>query len=125
MTLNSDHLPIIIDLDGWFASPPKETGPSCYTNYRKANWTLFTSETEQHFSRLEPPTSAEAGEKILRKILQKATDRNIPRGKISDYTPGLSQHCRELVRQRDALRSQNPTNPLIAEKDEQIQRENN
>ena len=121
VTLNSDHLPIIIDLDGWFASPPKPTGPSCYTNYRKANWIDFTNETERAFNLQQPPSSAEAGEKIFQKILLKATARNIPKGKIPDYTPGLSERSRELMRERDRLRANDPTDPRIAQKDEQIQ----
>ena len=36
-TLNSDHLPIVTDLDGWFSQPPSP-GPSCYTKYMKINW---------------------------------------------------------------------------------------
>ena len=89
VTLNSDHLPIIIDLDGWFSSPPEPSGPSRFTNYRKADWVTFERETERALSYKQPPTSADAGEKILRRILQKATRRNIPQGKIADYTPGV------------------------------------
>ena len=114
VTLNSDHLPIVVDLDGWFASPPKPTGPSCYTNFRKANWSRFTSETEHAFSLQDSPLSAESGEKTFRKILLKATERNIPKGKIKDYTPCLSDRSRELIRQRDLLRTNDPENPLIA-----------
>ena len=54
VTLNSDHLPIIIDLDGWFSSPPEPSGPSSYINYRKANWTRFRQETERAFSYEQP-----------------------------------------------------------------------
>ena len=50
--LKSDHLPIIADLNRWFTSPLKSTGPSCYTYYRKTNWAHFTQETEQDFIRL-------------------------------------------------------------------------
>ena len=38
-TLNSDHLPILVDLDGWLAERPKE-GATCYTNFSKTNWEL-------------------------------------------------------------------------------------
>ena len=125
VTLNSDHLPIIIDLDGWFSSPPEPSGPSSYTNYRKANWNRFRQETERAFNYEQPPTSVDAGEKIFRRILLKASRRNIPQGKIQDYTPGLSPHALDLIQQRDVARATDPTNPEIALLDERIQRDCN
>ena len=56
VTLNSDHLPIIIDLDGWFSSPPESSGPHSYINYRKANWGRFRQESERAFNYEQPPT---------------------------------------------------------------------
>ena len=35
-TLNSDHPPIIVRIDGRFSEP--QSGPSCYTNFRKINF---------------------------------------------------------------------------------------
>ena len=125
VTLNSDHLPIIIDLDGWFSSPPESSGPTRYTNYRKADWIRFKRETERAFSYEQPPTSAESGEKIFRRILQKASRRNIPQGKIANYIPGLSPHSISLIQQRDQIRANNPNDPSITLLDEQIQRDCN
>ena len=110
-TLNSDHLPIIIGLNGWFSSPPSKSGPRCFTNYRKANWPSYTSTTEEALSSLPPPTSASQGEKILREILLKAAEAHIPRGKVSQYQPGLTPETRSLIHERDALRLSSPTNP--------------
>ena len=53
-TLNSDHLPILIGLGGWFSVPPADFGPSCYTNYRKADWPSFTNYTEHLYRELPP-----------------------------------------------------------------------
>ena len=113
ITLISDHLPIIIDLDGRFASLSKPMGSSTYVNFRKSNWERFTRETEQVFNRQQRPSSAEAGEKILRKILQKATKRNIPSGKALKFTPNHSQRAKYLIRQPDQRRTINPTDPHI------------
>ena len=121
-TLNSDHIPILVDLDGWFAEPP-QVGPNCYTNFRKANWDLFTSESENSFSNLAPPTSCAIGEKIFRQILQKASRRNIPRGKIPNFTQGLTQHAREMISERDDLRVADPTDPRISQLESRIARE--
>ena len=111
-TLNSDHLPIIVDLDGWFAEPPSLRIAS-YTNFRKADWQQFTSETEQAFSDISPPSSCDAGEKQFRRILIKASRRNIPRGKIPNFTPGLTQLARDLISERDDLRATDPANDGI------------
>ena len=121
-TLNSDHLPILVDLDGWFAEPPPP-GPTSFTNYRKANWPTFTSETEEAFSSALPPSSCDAGEKVFRKILQRASRRNIPRGKIPNFTPGLTEHARELMAERDAMRASNPTAEEISQLERRIARE--
>ena len=42
--LKSYHLPIVFNLDGWLSEPP-QSGPSCFTKFRKANWQPFTDET--------------------------------------------------------------------------------
>ena len=121
-TLNSDHLPIIIDLDGWFTDLPSP-GPSCYTNYRKANWTTYTEETEVAFSNLPPPTSCASGEKTFRNILLTASRRNVPRGKIPNFTPGLTDHARRMMSERDRARQEDPSDPRIAELEAEISRE--
>ena len=112
ITLNSDHLPIIVDLDGWFSEPPP-AGPCRYTNYRKADWDTFTLETERSFSHIPPPSSCDAGERIFRNILLKASRRNIPQGKIPNFTPGLTQETRGMIVERDRLRAANPTDGAI------------
>ena len=124
VTMNSDHLPIIVDLDGWFSAPPY-SGPSSYTNYRKADWTEFTRETEQQFNLEQPPTSAEQGEKVFRRILLNATRRNVPKGKVTNFTPGLTPQIRRLIRQRDEIRTTNPSDPRIPHLDNQIERDTN
>ena len=96
-TLNYDHFPITID--DWFAESPK-SGPSCYTNYRKANWSLYTEETKQAFSNLPAPTSCATGKKILHRVLLKASGWNILRDKIPQFTSGpVHQESHSRARQ--------------------------
>ena len=121
-TLNSDHLPIVVDLDGWFAEPPPP-GPCKYTNYRKANWDIFTEETEHSFSNIPPPSSCDSGEAIFRKILLKATRRNVPKGKIPNFTPGLTEHTRSMIAERDMRRATNPADGAIHQLEAEISRE--
>ena len=112
-TLNSGHLPIIVGLNGWFSSPPSKSGPRCFTNYRKADWTSFTASTERAFESVPPPTSASRGEKTLREILLKADNAHIPRGKVRNYQPGLTPEIRSLIQERDELRQADPTDPRL------------
>ena len=81
-TLNSDHLPVVIGLNGWFSSPPSKSGPRCFINYRKADWPSFKSAIEQALQSLPPPTTVSTGEKIFRKTLLEAAEAHIPRGKV-------------------------------------------
>ena len=85
----------------------------------------FSDKRQRAFNQVQPPTTAESGEKIFRRILQKASKKHIPRGKMANYTPGLSEHSRDLIQQRDTIRSRNPTDPQIPLLDDQIQREIN
>ena len=121
-TLNSDHLPIIVGLNGWFSSPPSKSGPRCFTNYRKADWPSFTATTEQSFSSLPPPTSVSQGEKTMRGILLQASEAHIPRGSVPNYQPGLTAETRSLIQERDAIRQENPTDPRLPSLNHTIQK---
>ena len=46
----------------------------------------------------------------------------IPRDKILDFLPGLSQRALELMQKRNILRRHTPTDPQMALKDKQIWR---
>ena len=94
--LNSDHLLIIVGLNGLFSSPHSKSSIRCF-NYRKADWPSFTVTTEQPFSSLPPPASVSQGEKIMRKILLQATEAHIPRGRVPNYQPGLTAETRSLI----------------------------
>ena len=88
-----------------------------FTNFRKANWDAFTRETEEAFYNLEGlPSSCSTGEKVFREILAAASRKHIPRGHI----PNLSDTAKSLIRQRDTLRSQSPTDPLISTLNEHL-----
>ena len=113
MTLNSDHLPVVIGLNGWFSTPPSKSGPRRFTNYKKADWPSYKTSTEHSFSTLPLPTSVSQGERIFRKILLKAAEAHIPRGKVHNYQPGLTPETRLLIQERDLLRQANPTDPRL------------
>ena len=114
-TQNSDHLPIIFDLDGWFAEPINP-GPSYYTNFKKANWDQFIRETEQLFSNLPVQTFCSTGEKAFLQVLLQATKHHTARGKFPNFTPGLTQHTTELILEKDNLRETNLSDKRIPNK---------
>ena len=87
ISLNSDHLPILISL----MEDPQDSlksQPILHNNYRCADWASYTDFTaESAFSVLPPPSSCSIDEKTFRNILLDASVRFIPRGSIPNYTP--------------------------------------
>ena len=70
-------------------------------------------ETERSFSNLPPPSSCDAGEKVFRNTLLKASRCNILQGKIPNFTPGLTQQTRSVIVERDKLHATNPADGAI------------
>ena len=113
ISLNSDHLPILINL----VEDPQDSlksQPILHNNYRRADWASYTDFTESAFSALPPPSSSSIGEKTFRNILRDASVHFIPRGSIPNYTPHLSHAAKRLTSERDRLRATDPQNPEIA-----------
>ena len=110
--LNSDHLPILIELSGLQSTPPHRSRKT-FTNFKKANWTRFREETEELFHQAPPPTLCSRGEKSFRNILKEASRHNIPAGYIRDEVPSIPPEASPLIKERDALRSANPQDPRI------------
>ena len=79
--LNSDHLPILTTINtrtNFRLQQNRQT----YTNYNKANWQNFTTETESSFRNINPPSDTHTANKILTNIILNADKHNIPKGKI-------------------------------------------
>jgi len=111
-TLNSDHLPILIS----FPDPHKKQSKrpiKTYFNFKKADWDLFTTESEIVFSSLPNPSSCQTGEKLFRKTILSASKRSIPAGFRKNFIPQTSVEVTSLILQRDSLRKQDPTDPQI------------
>ena len=111
-TLNSDHLPISICIDD---DTPAVRPRRSFTNFRRANWDGFRSESEAAFARLPPPTSCSTGEKLWRRIILKASSHHIPCGYRSNYVPGLNAESAGLVRERDEVRVRDPNDPSLVD----------
>jgi len=119
VTLNSDHLPILISFPTK-DSPKPPRFIKTFLNFQKADWESFTSETEQLFSSLPPPISCSIGELSFRKILITASKHCIPAGHLKNFSPNIPTEAASLIRERDSLRQSDPTNPQISILNNQI-----
>ena len=119
ISLRSDHLPIVVQLEGWSEPPPPEPFHT-YTNLRKARWSDFLNETENLFASEPPPQTCSKGEKVFRHILKRAAKHHIPSGFIKNHIPNLPDEAKNLIRERDNIRQENSSDPRIAVKDQQI-----
>ena len=117
--LGSDHLLVIITLAVWFPEPPTDIYRK-YTIIRKARLADFTAESETRFL-IEPLlSSCSAGEVRFRELFQNASKHHILSGFIRNHLTNLSDEAKTPIRERDALRISNPTDPNIPSIDSQL-----
>jgi hypothetical protein len=112
ITLNSDHVPIIIDLNlsktfEYWAK--KQT----FVNLSKADWAAFECETESLFAETDLPRDAHSGEKTFRKVLLTASLHCIPMGRRKINRPHLPDEILADMDERDRLREADPSDPQI------------
>jgi hypothetical protein len=91
-----------------------------FTNFGKADWADFVRETELHISQKPLPTSCSKGEHVLRDIMVLASKHHVPSGYRKEFVPGLPAEAIPLVKRRDALRDQDPTDPGITRLNSEI-----
>ena len=79
--LSSDHLPIMttINIRHNFRL---QTYRRTFTNYKKANWTQFTKDTELAFPQTTIPDDIHTANRIFTNIILLADKHNIPKGKM-------------------------------------------
>ena len=120
--LSTDHLPILITYKtktNYIIQQHRRT----YTNYNKANWQVFTQEIEQTLADNETPQNAHTATKILTNAILAADKHHIPKGKIYHTHKLLPEHIRNMIKQRNRTRQQNPKDPLIAQQNTNIEKE--
>ena len=69
------------------------------------------------------PLSCSTGEKVFRKVLTTASKHHIPQGRVPNYIPNLPDSTKQLIKQRDTIRSNTPNHPSIHELDQTITKE--
>ena len=79
--LPSDHLPIITTINirhDYRLQQNRQT----FTNYKKADWTQFTEDTESAFAQTTIPTNILTANRIFTNIILMADKQNIPKDKM-------------------------------------------
>ena len=74
----ADRLPIITTINTRTKYKLQQSRHT-FTDYRKANWTQFTTDTEAAFSDIQPPPDIHTANTIFTNILLHADKHNIPR----------------------------------------------
>ena len=108
--LSSDHLPIIITINvrqDYRLQQNRRT----FTNYKKADWTQFTEDTESAFVQTTIPTNRHTANRSFTNIILMAGKHNIPKGKMHSNCRLLPEDIVCKITQRNNIRRANTCDP--------------
>ena len=117
--LSSDHLPIITTINirhDYRLQQNRRT----FTNYKKANWTQFTEDTESAFAQTTIPTNIHTANRIFTNIILMADKQNIPKGKMHSNCRLLPEDIVCKITQRNNIRRANTCDPALKLLNEEI-----
>ena len=117
--LSSDHLPIITTINirhDYRLQQNRRT----FTNYKKADWTQFTEDTESAFARTTIPTNIHTANIIITSIILMADKQNIPKGKMHSNCRLLPEDIVYKITQRNNIRRANTCDPALKLLNEEI-----
>ena len=100
-------------------TPPSLTRRT-FTNYKKADCTQFTEDTESAFAQTTIPTNIYTGNRICTNIILMANKDNIPKGKMHSNCRLLPDHIVCKITQRNNIRRANTCDPLLKLLNEEI-----
>ena len=110
--LSSDHLPIITTINirhDYRLQQNRRT----FTNYKKADWTQFTEDTESAFAQTTIPTNIHTANRIFTIIILMADKQNIPKGKMHSNCRLLPEDIVCKITQRNNIRRANTCDPAL------------
>ena len=116
-TLSSDHLPILTSIQLKYNK--QRFINRTFTNFKKANWTAYTSYIETHIATHLPKFTSNNNlhslNKALTKYICEADKLHIPKGNINTHNKHnpLPHHICETIKERDRLRKHHPTSTKI------------
>ena len=117
--LSSDHLPIITTINirhDYRLQQNRRT----FTNYKKADWTQLTEDTESAFAQTTIPTNIHTANIIFTNIILMADKHNIPKGKMHNNCKLLPNHIVCKLTQRNNISRANTCDPALKLLNEEI-----
>ena len=117
--LSSDHLPIITTINirhDYRLQQNRRT----FSNYKKADWTQFTKDTESAFAQTTIPTNIHTANRIFTNIILMADKQNIPKGKMHSNCRLLPEDIVCKITQRNNIRRANTCDPALKLLNEEI-----
>ena len=111
ISLNSDHLPIIIDIEANITK--KKSQDRVYINFAKANWAKFTEKTELIFSDAYITDDVHKDERFFRNTIQDVAAEFIPAGRIMHTINEIPTEALHDIEERDRIRRNNPSDPRL------------
>ena len=91
-----------------------------FTNYKKADWTQFTEDTESAFAQTTLPTNIHTANRIFTNIILMADKQNIPKGKMHSNCRLLPEDIVCKITQRNNIRRANTCDPALKLLNEEI-----
>ena len=110
--LSSDHVPIITTINirhDYRLQQNRRT----VTNYKKADWTQFTEDTESAFAQTTIPTNIHTANRIFINIILMADKHNITKGKMHRNCRLLPEDIVCKITQRNNIRGANTCDPAL------------
>ena len=84
-----------------------------FTNYKKADWTQFTEDTESAFAQTTILTNIHTANRIFTNIILMADKQNIPKGKMHSNCRLLPEVIVCKITQRNSIRRANTCDPAV------------
>jgi len=123
IALGSDHLPILTSLTSTEVKPERIEAPKrVFINFNKADWQGFQQFTEDQFSAVTPTGDPMKDEKTFRMIINKASKRFIPAGRIPLTFNAMPTEAVRMMEERDRLRENNASEEAITTMNKDIQK---
>ena len=120
--LSSNHLPIIttINIRHDYRLQQNQNRLT-FTNYKKADWTQFTGDTDSAFAQTTIPTNIHTANIIFTNIILMADKHNIPNGKMhSNYRLVPEDIVCKITQINKNIRRENTCDPVLKLLNEEI-----
>ena len=115
----SDHLPVITTINIRHDYRLQQNQLT-FTNYKKADWTQFTEDTESAFAQTTIPTNMHTANIILTNIILMPDKHTIPKGKMHSNSRLLPDNIVCKITQRNNIRRANTCDPALELLNEEI-----